>query len=346
MRRLQTATLSNQTLAAYLLLDTYTADADRAVMVRVVIDQVAGNGDYLIYSTIQQGGAGSAYMVGPITTFTVPSGTTSIGFTSVLLPMESGDVAKVYVKGLAGDTTTPDIITRWYELTYLRPTTAGRTLDVAATGEAGLDFDNIKAATGATTLTNITVPIVSAVTGLTSSDVAAIKAKTDQFVFTVANQVDANAVSGVNVSLAVSATDAITASAGSLAVRAGYTFRQTITSTFAQDLSTATKLWLSIKTSADATDDESLILIEKTAGLTRVNGAAYATIAHGSLTVSGTTGAWSIDIYIDEVATALLYGADISRLITAGVKAKIGNDVVPVWEGDVAVSDGIVRATS
>ena len=40
----------------------------------------------------------------------------------------------------------------------LRPTTAQRTLDVSATGEAGLDFDNIKDATGAHTLTNITIP--------------------------------------------------------------------------------------------------------------------------------------------------------------------------------------------
>ncbi len=43
----------------------------------------------------------------------------------------------------------------------LAPTTASRTLDVAATGEAGLDFNNINAATGATTLTNITVPSVT-----------------------------------------------------------------------------------------------------------------------------------------------------------------------------------------
>lgn len=50
----------------------------------------------------------------------------------------------------------------------LRPTTADRTLDVAATGEAGLDFDNIKAATGATTLTNITVPVVTTLTGHTA----------------------------------------------------------------------------------------------------------------------------------------------------------------------------------
>lgn len=50
----------------------------------------------------------------------------------------------------------------------LRPTVATRTLDVSSTGEAGLDFDNIKAATGATTLTNITVPTVTTLTNAPS----------------------------------------------------------------------------------------------------------------------------------------------------------------------------------
>jgi hypothetical protein len=50
----------------------------------------------------------------------------------------------------------------------LIPTTAGRTLDVAATGEAGLDFDNIKHATGSHTLTNVTVPVVTTVGTLTT----------------------------------------------------------------------------------------------------------------------------------------------------------------------------------
>jgi hypothetical protein len=43
----------------------------------------------------------------------------------------------------------------------LAPTVAGRTLDVAATGEAGLDFDNVHDASGAHTLTNIRVPNVT-----------------------------------------------------------------------------------------------------------------------------------------------------------------------------------------
>jgi hypothetical protein len=47
----------------------------------------------------------------------------------------------------------------------VRSTAPANTLDVSATGEAGLDFANIKNATGAHTLTNITVPTVSTLTG-------------------------------------------------------------------------------------------------------------------------------------------------------------------------------------
>ena len=148
MRQLQTSTLTNQDISAFLLTATYTADADRAVMVSISADQVAGNGDYKAYITRQIAGAGSAYMVGPITTFTVPSGITAIAFTSVLIPVENTDVIKAYVSGLAGDTSTPDIITRFYELTYIRPTVNGRTLDIAATGEVGMDFTNRLDTTG------------------------------------------------------------------------------------------------------------------------------------------------------------------------------------------------------
>lgn len=54
----------------------------------------------------------------------------------------------------------------------LRPTTVGRTLDVAATGEAGLDFNNIKDAAGARTLTNITIPTVTTLTTKTGFSLA------------------------------------------------------------------------------------------------------------------------------------------------------------------------------
>lgn len=57
---------------------------------------------------------------------------------------------------IVGDNVNAPISSR------LAPTVAGRTLDVAVTGEAGLDLDNIHQATGPTTLSNITVPTVLA----------------------------------------------------------------------------------------------------------------------------------------------------------------------------------------
>jgi len=56
----------------------------------------------------------------------------------------------------------------------LRPTTVGRTVDVESTGEVGLDFNNIKDATGAHTLTNITVPVATAVTDRVTADITYI----------------------------------------------------------------------------------------------------------------------------------------------------------------------------
>lgn len=66
----------------------------------------------------------------------------------------------------------------------VRSTTPANKLDVSATGEAGLDFANIKDATGAHTLTNITVPVVSALTGHTaqSGDTYALANGTAGFV--------------------------------------------------------------------------------------------------------------------------------------------------------------------
>jgi hypothetical protein len=52
----------------------------------------------------------------------------------------------------------------------VRSTTPANKLDISATGEAGLDFNNIKDATGAKTLTNITVPTCSTNTDMRGTD--------------------------------------------------------------------------------------------------------------------------------------------------------------------------------
>lgn len=111
--------------------------------------------------------------------------------------------------------TTPDATTTYDVLLpegvtlgmlrTLNPTTAGNTLDVAATGEAGLDFNNIKDASGSHTLTNITVP---AVTGVTNR----VTANTDQIEGSDAtNQIrdsilsDATRFAGANIDASINA---------------------------------------------------------------------------------------------------------------------------------------------
>jgi hypothetical protein len=110
-----TSTLSNQDIHTALLCHTYTAKADRQIFVRLFADQVAGNGTYTAYLTMQRLGAGSFYEVQPRTAPSVASGVTSIAFTTIPLSVQETDVVKVYLVGLAGDTTTPDIITEVWD---------------------------------------------------------------------------------------------------------------------------------------------------------------------------------------------------------------------------------------
>ena len=133
-RWLETDSASNVNISSATEIGSYTADADRLIVADVSIDAVAGNGDYVMYVTRQINGAGSAYVILPKTTMAAASGETAISGQSGMISVRSGDVVKVYVDGLAGDTTTPDYITRWFEVAALVPTTADRTLDVDADG--------------------------------------------------------------------------------------------------------------------------------------------------------------------------------------------------------------------
>ena len=114
MRQLTSSSLSNQNLATALLAHTYTADSDRAIFFRVFLDQIAGNGDYTVYLTVQRLGVGSAYK-SQVTTEAVASGVTAVCFSTIPIPVKNTDVVKVYVLGLAGDTTTPDIVTEVWD---------------------------------------------------------------------------------------------------------------------------------------------------------------------------------------------------------------------------------------
>ena len=64
----------------------------------------------------------------------------------------------------------------------------------------------------------------------------------------------------------------------------------------------------------------------------------------GSLIVTGSSGAWSVAIYIDGNANGKLFGKNCG--VFAGLKALIGADTVSVWEGSCKIGDGIVKAVS
>lgn len=112
---LETDTGTNVDISAATAVGAYTANADKLIMVDVSIDAVAGNGDYVMYVTRQIGGSGSAYRILPQTTMTADSGLTAISAQSGWITVRNGDVLTCYVDGLAGDTTTPDWSTRWFE---------------------------------------------------------------------------------------------------------------------------------------------------------------------------------------------------------------------------------------
>lgn len=100
----------------------------------------------------------------------------------------------------------------------LRPTTAGRTLDVSAGGEAGLDWANIGSPTTSQTLSGTTVGTASSVTavaadGITASSIAADAIGAAEFAQAAADKVWGTAARALTdkagFSLAATGTDAV-----------------------------------------------------------------------------------------------------------------------------------------
>lgn len=82
----------------------------------------------------------------------------------------------VITTGTVGGTSVVGYVVAEFSIearSALRPTTAARTLDVSATGEAGVDWANVGSPTTANTLSSTTVGTVTTVTGLTASNLDA-----------------------------------------------------------------------------------------------------------------------------------------------------------------------------
>lgn len=249
-RWLETDSLSNQDISSALAIGAYTADADRLVLVQFFADQVAGNGDYTFYLVHQINGAGSSYRHIPITTAAAASGVTAIGGQSGMIAVRSGDVLTVYLDGLAGDTTTPDTTVRWFELAALRPTTADRTLDVTATGEAGIDWANIG---GPTTTVNLSGTTVKTATDV-ESDTANIQTRLPA------------ALIGGRMDASVGAMAANTLTASALATDAGVEIATAVRSELAVELAHIDADISSISSGLTAQETRDAMKLAPTAG--------------------------------------------------------------------------------
>lgn len=301
IRWLETDVLANQNISSPLAIGAYTAAADRAVMCQAFVDQAAGGGDYVMYCTLQIGGAGSSYVILPKTTMAAAAGETAIAGQSGWINVRSGDIVTVYVDGLAGDTTTPDTIVRWFEDAALQPTTADRTLAVDASGQVSVGA----VATDAITATAIAADAIG------SSELAAtaVNEIADQvWDELLAGHVIAGS-SGATLTTAgagggaipaslwsyasrtltqAAASVAATVAGSSITIQRGDTLSASLTNI--GSLSGYVSLDFVVKQDTGQADTEALIWIRKNAsglsdGLLYLNGAAAATATNGSITI-------------------------------------------------------------
>lgn len=297
-------TFSNKNISSAASVYDYTVTANGKINIAVKLTNAAGNGDYIIYLKRQWLGTGTASTILGKTTFTAASGETVIEFQTMMATVFATDVISVFIDGLAGDT--------------------------AVNGNIQIVQDNY----------SLFDSTVDAIINTTLTRLATML-QLDGAVY----QYTANALElgpSATATVAISATQAASVASGNLAITAYATFSQAITSTSTLSLP-GTKLWLAIKSSLSDTDAQSIVFIERTAGLQYLNGAAYTGSAtDGAIAVTGSSGAYTITATLQEVATALLTGLDNRYLYE--LKALVSGDTYILSSGYCDITTGIVRA--
>jgi hypothetical protein len=320
---IETDTGTNVDISAATAVGAYTSTGDKLIMVDVSIDAVAGNGDYVMYVTRQIGGSGSAYRILPQTTMAAASGLTAISAQSGWITVRNGDVLTCYVDGLAGDTTTPDWTTRWFELAAVAaPDNTGIAAIQAKTDQLTFTTPNKVDATATVDTTGIAT---SAALAVVDANVDAIKAKTDLM--------DASSISVVS---PISGT--------AITILRGDTFECSISDL--GSLADYVSLDFTVKSDKSDADSAALIRIRLNAtgltdGLLTLNGATASNADDGSIAI---TDAAAGDITItlaasctDDLATGT-YAYDV-QLIEAA-------DVSTLTSGKATVTADVTRAVS
>lgn len=321
--------------------------------------------------------------LGPMTVYCHPTGALSVRVECCVLAANvydsligGGDILDVSTTqwlGTAVSTPTvagvPNVnVKTWNDLTTvalpLVPTTAGRTLDVSATGEAGIDWANVGSPTTANALTGTTIATsqvvasvsgaVGSVTGLTASnlDAAVSTLATAANLATVAGYIDteigdiqsrlpAALVGGrMDASVGAVAANAITAAGiadGAIdrATFAADTGLVTIRSNTAQ-AGASTSITLDASASA-VTDFYKNDLIVLTGG-TGAGQGRYCTAYNGTTKVA-TVSAWATNP--DVTSTFAIIAADAIVGATAPTAAQVADEVQTRTIAAVTVVNGL-----
>lgn len=109
---LQTDTLTDENISTFQEIGSFTVDVNRSsLMLNVLVDNIAGSGDYEVYVTQQRGGIGSEFQ--SASTVITAGAVTSIKIPSIILPALATDIIRIYLKGLAGDIAVDTISEFW-----------------------------------------------------------------------------------------------------------------------------------------------------------------------------------------------------------------------------------------
>ena len=149
-------------------------------------------------------------------------------------------------------------------------------------------------------------------------------------------------------SVAVTAANAATLALGNIAFISHAHNSVLITSTSTDDLASATKVYFALKDSYLEADENSLIFMEKTSGLTHVGKSAIVlpiVAGDGSLTVGGSSGAWTFTVMLKSEASAYL--ADYAGSGKLGeIKATIGGLDKVIGTVTGAINSGVIRTNA
>ena len=337
-------TFSGKDITTAISVYEYTADGDYTIRIQVRLAAVAGNGDYVIWATLNDGDAQTDDRMGEKSTVALEAGETAVWFPTIPIDVKSGDVVNIFILGLAGDNNESGSIRIFsdnYSTASALATVDGKA-DVIQERTDNLPDDPADASVvagligGLNDAPDLTVEVADLPTNAElASALLALQGADSDTLETLSDQLDL-----------VEAMDVIPASATGAAVVSGTisVYRHSTITFTLSDLGTLTgftKLWFTAKDNPESDDSDSYIQVEESVGLVVINKTA-ATPADGSLTVDDDVDG-DITVEIDESVASLL--PTINSLYY-DVKILNGGDVTILATGTMNILAPVTKAVS